>query len=281
MANIYYGNELAQQYNEALKEKISLIEGRKPKLAVILVGDNPASHSYVRSKEKACAYVGIETEVFLFDESVKEEVISFKIQVLNEDKNVDGILLQLPLPEHLDKQKLINAISPDKDVDGLHTLNVGFLWQKQLDHFIPCTPLGCIALLEKMGVEFSGKKAVVVGRSNLAGLPMANLLLQRDCTVTICHSKTVDLKEVCQSADIIVSATGVAHLIKEDYVKEGAYVVDVGISKVDGKIVGDVDFDQVKDKCAGITPMPKGTGPMTVAMLLSNTYKAYQEHQDD
>ena len=272
--NIVYGSELSERMNQELAAKVAALTGRKPRLAVILVGEDPASQIYVRSKEKACHKVGIEAETFLLPAESREEEVVGLIRKLNEDPSVDGILLQLPLPKGLDKDRLIDSISPEKDVDGLTSISAGRL-ANGLPGLVPCTPLGVIDLLEEMGCDFSGKHAVIVGRTRLVGLPLIHLLLKKNCTVTVCHSRTQDLPSVCRQADILVTAVGKAHMFTKDYIKEGVYAVDVGISRVDGKICGDLDFDNIKELCAGITPMPKGTGPMTIARLLQNTWQAY------
>lgn len=276
--NVVYGSELSKELKEDLAKQISSIEGRKPTLAVILVGENPASVSYVRGKNKACIEVGMECrQIDLKEETSEEELIEL-IKSLNEDKNVDGILVQLPLPGHINQKNILQTISPDKDVDGLHVVNAGKLFLGE-DGFVPCTPLGIMKLLERMGVEIAGKEVVVVGRSNLVGLPVSRLLTAAHATVTVCHSKTKDLTSICKRADILVAAIGKAKFITADYVKDGAYVIDVGVNRVDGKLCGDVDFENVAEKCSAITPVPKGVGPMTITMLLFNTLKAYKLHE--
>ena len=271
---IISGSELSLEIKEELKKQIAGFEGRKPCLAVILVGDNPASLSYVKSKNKAAHEVGFDYKQIDLDEKMSEDELIAEIHKLNLDDNVDGILVQLPLPDHMDKKRVLKHIDPHKDVDGLTPYNVGKFTLGE-DALIPCTPLGVMELLRKMNVEFEGKNAVVVGRSNLVGLPVARLLLNENCTVTTCHSKTKNLSEITNKADILVVAINQPRYIKKEYVKEGAYVIDVGINRVDGKLCGDVDFDDVKDKCQAITPVPKGVGPMTVTMLLKNTVEAY------
>ena len=271
---IISGSELSLEIKEELKKQIASFEGRKPCLAVILVGDNPASLSYVKSKNKAAHEVGFDYKQIDLDEKMSEDELIAEIHKLNLDDNVDGILVQLPLPDHMDKKRVLKHIDPHKDVDGLTPYNVGKFTLGE-DALIPCTPLGVMELLRKMNVEFEGKNAVVVGRSNLVGLPVARLLLNENCTVTTCHSKTKNLSEITNKADILVVAINQPRYIKKEYVKEGAYVIDVGINRVDGKLCGDVDFDDVKDKCQAITPVPKGVGPMTVTMLLKNTVEAY------
>ena len=252
-----------------------------PKLAVILVGNNPASLSYVTGKEKACAQVGMESELIRLPEATSQDELMAVVRRLNEDPAVDGILCQLPLPRGLDCAQVIREIRPDKDVDGFHPINVGKLHLKE-DGFVPCTPLGCMELLHRMGVNPSGKRAVVLGRSNLVGAPVARLLLNENATVTICHSKTENLPQVCAEADILIAAVGRAKMVTAEYVKEGAAVIDVGINRNEqGKLVGDVDFASVEPKAGFITPVPKGVGPMTITMLLKNTLKAYRQHEGE
>jgi methylenetetrahydrofolate dehydrogenase (NADP+)/methenyltetrahydrofolate cyclohydrolase len=263
--------EIAKQV-EALKEK-----GVTPGLAVVLVGEDPASQIYVRNKHKACEEVGIYSRKITLPEETTEEEILKIIDELNNDPEIDGILVQLPLPKHIDPDKVILSISPDKDVDGFHPVNAGRLLTGQ-DGFFPCTPLAVMELIKSAGVDVSGKEAVVVGRSNIVGKPVSMLLLRENATVTICHSKTKDLADVCRRADILVAAVGRPEMITADYVKEGAVVIDVGINRVgEKKVVGDVAFDEVKDKAAYITPVPGGVGPMTITMLLYNTLLSAQK----
>lgn len=263
--------EIAKQV-EALKEK-----GVTPGLAVVLVGEDPASQIYVRNKHKACEEVGIYSRKITLPEETTEEELLKIIDELNNDPEIDGILVQLPLPKHIDPDKVILSISPDKDVDGFHPVNAGRLLTGQ-DGFFPCTPLAVMELIKSAGVDVSGKEAVVVGRSNIVGKPVSMLLLRENATVTICHSKTKDLADVCRRADILVAAVGRPEMITADYVKEGAVVIDVGINRVgEKKVVGDVAFDEVKDKAAYITPVPGGVGPMTITMLLYNTLLSAQK----
>ena len=275
MGKIIYGSELSLKIKEKLKEEVAQIEGRKPTLAVILVGENPASVSYVRSKNKGCVEVGMECRQIDLPDTISQEELLNKIDELNKDDNIDGILVQLPLPKHLDEEEIIQAVDVNKDVDGFNFINAGRLF-KGKDSLVPCTPLGVIELLKEMDVDLTGKDVVVVGRSNLVGLPVARLLTKYHATVTLCHSRTKNLKEVCKRADILVAAIGKPRFFNHEYVKEGAYVIDVGINRVDGKLCGDVDFDDVVNHVSAITPVPKGVGPMTVTMLLSNTVKAYK-----
>jgi len=273
------GKALAQEYKQRLKEEIaSRKNSRAPFLAVILVGDDDASKTYVNAKEKACANVGIESSCLHLKKETTAEELAKEINRLNEDESVDGILLQLPLPSHLQSSYFLNMIKAEKDVDGLSSENVGRLWQGKVG-LRPCTPLGVVALLHKTGVNLVGKRALIIGRSKLVGKPLLKMLIDENMTVTLAHSHSENLKDLCLESDVIVAATGQAHLIKEDYVKEGSIVIDVGVSRIDGKIVGDVDYENVKDKCSYITPMPGGTGPMTIAMLLENTWWAYKEKE--
>lgn len=269
------GKTLSNEIKEELKAKIRgfLI---KPCLAVIQIGDDAASNVYIRSKEKACTELGIYFKHIKFNEHALEREVVNKIIELNNDEYVNGILLQLPIPPKFNQNKLINLIHRDKDVDGLTDYNAGKLF-KGCPNFVPCTPLGIIRLLDKYNIDIEGKHAVVVGRSNLVGKPMAMLLLEKGATVTVCHSKTVDLQAYTKQADILVVAVGQKHLITKDMVKEGAIVIDVGINRIDNKLYGDVDFDNVKDRVSYITPVPGGVGPMTVAMLLENVVKNYEK----
>ncbi|MDL0089695.1 bifunctional methylenetetrahydrofolate dehydrogenase/methenyltetrahydrofolate cyclohydrolase FolD [Campylobacter gastrosuis] len=248
--------------------------GVKPCLAVILVGEDKASQTYVASKEKACAACEIGSIMHRLPENTSQSELLALINVLNLDDSVDGILVQLPLPKHIDTNAVLEAIRPQKDVDGFHAINVGKL-SSGLDGFVPCTPLGIMVMLKEYGISVSGLNAVVIGRSNIVGKPMANLLLNESATVTITHSKTKNLKEICAGADLLVAAIGRANFVSADMVKDGAIVIDVGINRLDdGRLVGDVDFEKVAPKCEFITPVPGGVGPMTIAMLLSNTIKS-------
>ena len=281
MATILDGKEVSRIYREKLKKEIDsyVAQGfRKPGLAVILVGNDPASQVYVSNKRKACEKVGIESFFYHLSEDISEETLLNLVQELNSNPEVDGILVQLPLPRHLNPNLVIETINPDKDVDGFHPKNMGKLIANIGDGFIPCTPLGIKMLLQHYGIEIQGKDITVVGAGYIVGKPLSVLFLNMNGTVTTCHIYTKDLKKYTLNAEILVSATGVPHLIKEDMVKEGAVVIDVGISKVNGKIVGDVDFEKVKNKASYITPVPGGVGPMTVTALLYNTLKAYKKH---
>tara|TARA_X000000368_G_scaffold276636_1_gene219471 strand:- start:646 stop:1488 length:843 start_codon:yes stop_codon:yes gene_type:complete len=274
------GKNEAQKIREGIKKEITVLKAKKnkiPGLSVILVGDYVPSQIYVKNKEKNSKEVGINSKIIKYPKDVTESDILKKINELNKDENVSGILVQLPLPEHINKEKIINAIDHLKDVDGFNPINVGNL-ASGYKSIVPCTPLGCLLLIKKVENNLSGKHAVVVGRSNLNGKPMAQLLLKENCTVTIVHSKTKDLKIECQRADILVVAVGVANLVKADWVKKDSIVIDVGINKVGDKIVGDVSFDEVKKKAKAITPVPGGVGPMTIACLLRNTLDCFKDH---
>ncbi len=257
-----------------LKKRINKI----PNLTVILVGDFLPSQIYVKNKEKSAKEVGINSEIIKYPKNISEEEVLKKIDELNKNENISGILVQLPLPEQVSKEKIINAIDPSKDVDGFNPVNVGNL-SSGYKSIIPCTPLGCLLLIKNVEKNLSGKHAVIIGRSNLNGKPMAQLLLKENCTVTIVHSKTNNLKNECLRADILVAAVGVPNLIRKDWIKDNAVVIDVGINKVKNKIVGDVNFDEVKDKVKAITPVPGGVGPMTIACLLKNTLECFKAHQ--
>ena len=272
------GKKESALLREEIKKEISGIKekiNKSPGLSVILIGNFEPSQIYVKNKEKYSAEVGINSEVIKYSKEVKESEILEKIEELNNNKNVSGILVQLPLPAHINKEKIINTIKPSKDVDGFHPLNVGNL-SLGYKAIVPCTPLGCLLLIKKVEKNLTGKHAVIIGRSNLNGKPMAQLLLKENCTVSIVHSKTKDLKSECQKADILVAAVGVANLIKVDWVKKNSIIIDVGINKVNNKIVGDVDFEHVKEKVKAITPVPGGVGPMTIACLLKNTLECFK-----
>ena len=256
----------------SIKEKTNKVPG----LSVILIGEFAPSKIYVKNKEKNSKEVGINSEIIRYPKEVTEQEVLKKIEELNNEKNVSGILVQFPLPKQINKEKIINAINPLKEVDGFQPINVGNL-ASGYKAIVPWTPLGCLLLIKKIEKNLSGKHAVIIGRSNLNGKPMSQLLLKEDCTVTIVHSKTKNLKEECQRADILVAAVGVANLVKGDWVKKGSIVIDVGINKIGDKIVGDVKFDEVKDKVKAITPVPGGVGPMTIACLLKNTLECFKD----
>ena len=275
------GKKIAADLRADLKKKVAELKSNYnaiPGLTVILVGEDPPSKIYVKNKEKFAKEVGMNSEAIRYPEKVEEKVVLNKIKELNNNDNVSGILVQLPLPKHINKRKVIEAILPSKDVDGFHPMNVGNL-SSGYDSNIPCTPLGCYLLLKKVEKNLNGKHAVVIGRSNLNGKPMTQLLLKENCTVTVTHSKTKDLKAECCRADIIVAAVGRPKLVKGDWVKKGAIVIDVGINKTDSGLVGDVDFDEVAKVAKAITPVPGGVGPMTIACLLNNTIECFKKAQ--
>lgn len=273
------GKEISTKTKNMIKAEIEEIRKtgkRVPKLAVILVGDNQASQVYVRNKEKACAYVGMESLRINRDANFSEEDLLKLIDELNHDECVDGILVQLPLPKTIDEEKVLKAIAPEKDVDGFHPANIAKLFLNE-EGFIPCTPYGMMVMLEEIGYDLDGKEVVVVGRSNIVGKPVALLALHHNATVTIAHSHTKNLQEVTSRADVLIAAIGKAKFFTADYVKEGAVVLDVGMNRDEnGKLCGDVDFDDVKEKVAAITPVPGGVGPMTIAMLMKNTLLSYK-----
>ncbi len=276
MAVIIDGKAVSQKVKEDAAAKAAALKqkGIIPALAVVLVGENPASQVYVRNKVKACAFCGIRSEQILLPADTAEEELLAVVERLNRDDSIHGILVQLPLPKQIDETKILRAISPLKDVDAFHPVNVGKIMIGDYD-FLPCTPAGCMELLKAAGVSAAGKHAVVVGRSNIVGKPMAMLLLHDNATVTICHSKTPDLKEECLRADILIAAVGREKVITADMVKPGAAVIDVGMNRnAEGKLCGDVDFAAVKEVAGAITPVPGGVGPMTIAMLMQNTVKA-------
>ena len=273
-ATILNGKQLASSIKTSLKEKISNLK-QKPTLAVIIVGNNPASETYVRSKEKACLETGINSKTYKLDENIKEAELLELIDLLNKDNDVNGILVQLPLPSHINTDHILHAITPIKDVDGFHPLNTGLLLKKNPKAFIPCTPKGILKLLHLAKKDLTGLNAVVVGRSQIVGLPIAHLLINENCTVTVTHSKTKNLKEICKSADILIAALGKTEFITKDYIKENSIIIDVGINRTTDGLKGDVKFSDAIDLCSHITPVPGGVGPMTIAMLLENTYEAF------
>ena len=272
------GKKQAEIIRNEIKKEISDLKkksGKTPSLTVILIGDFAPSLIYVKNKEKSAREVGINSEIIRYPKNVSEKDILEKIEELNKNDEISGILVQLPLPSQISKEKIINAINPSKDVDGFNPVNVGNL-SSGYDSIVPCTPLGCLLLIKNIESNLAGKHAVIIGRSNLNGKPMAQLLLKENCTVTIVHSKTNDLQNECLKADILVAAVGVPNLIKKDWVKKNAIVIDVGINKVGEKIVGDVNFDALKDNVKAITPVPGGVGPMTIACLLKNTLTCFK-----
>ena len=275
------GKKEAELLREEIKKEILEIKESKnkvPGLTVILIGNYTPSLIYVKNKEKNSKEVGMNSDVIKYSDDVTEKEILEKIKELNNDQNVSGILVQLPLPKQIIKEKIINAIHPSKDVDGFNPVNVGNL-SSGYKGLVPCTPMGCLMLIKKVEKNLSGKHAVIIGRSNLNGKPMAQLLLKENCTVTIVHSKTKNLQQECLKADILVAAVGVPNLVKKDWVKKDAIVIDVGINKLNDKIVGDVEFDQVKNIAKAITPVPGGVGPMTIACLLKNTLECFKASQ--
>ena len=275
------GKKEAELLRDGIKKEVLKIKESKnkvPGLTVILIGNYIPSQIYVKNKEKNSKEVGMNSDVIKYSDDVTEKEILEKIKELNNDQNVSGILVQLPLPKQINKEKIINAIHPSKDVDGFNPVNVGNL-SSGYKGLVPCTPMGCLMLIKKVEKNLSGKHAVIIGRSNLNGKPMAQLLLKENCTVTIVHSKTKDLQQECLKADILVAAVGVPNLVKKNWVKKDAIVIDVGINKLNDKIVGDVEFDQVKDIAKAITPVPGGVGPMTIACLLKNTLECFKASQ--
>ena len=283
MAEIVYGSEIAKKIKAKLAAKMQTLkqEGKRlPKLCVVLVGNHPASLSYVTGKEKACREIGMENDLIRLPQDISEKTLLDFIRKLNADAAVDGILVQLPLPAHINEHKVLFAIDPAKDVDGFHPISLGKLMLQE-DTFISCTPKGIMRILEEIGYDdLSGKKAVVVGRSNIVGNPVAQLLMNKHATVTVCHSRTKNVEEIAAQADILIAAIGKPRYIHASWVKEGAVVIDVGINRDENnKLCGDVDFEAVKEKAAYITPVPKGVGPMTIAMLLENTLEAYEKKE--
>ena len=275
------GKKIAENLRIKLKKEIEQLPASqiRPGLTVILIGDDLASQIYVRNKEKFAQEVGIRSKILKFDSTITEQNLISEIHKLNSDTSVHGILVQLPLPNHINSRKIISEIDPGKDVDGFHPVNVGNLSAGN-EALVPCTPYGCYLLLKEVVSDLSGLHAVIIGRSNINGKPMAQLLLKEDCTVTIAHSKTKNLKQLCLTADILVAAAGKAHMVKSDWVKSDCVVIDVGINRLEEngnkKIVGDVDFENIKNKVKAITPVPGGVGPMTISCLLNNTFKAYK-----
>ncbi|MEI5908126.1 bifunctional methylenetetrahydrofolate dehydrogenase/methenyltetrahydrofolate cyclohydrolase FolD [Bacillus spongiae] len=273
MANILDGRKISEKIRESISVEVDDLKrlGVTPGLAVVLVGDNKASKTYVTMKQKACEKLGMHSILFEYPESLTEQELLAKVQELNEDESIHGILVQLPLPEHLSEVKIIESIAPEKDVDGLHPISIGRMMTGQ-ETFLPCTPFGIMKMLEFENISVEGKHVVIVGRSNIVGKPAGQLFLQQNATVTYCHSRTKDLEVHTRRADIIVMAVGKAKLLKEDHIKDGAIVIDVGMNRDEnGKLCGDVDYESVKEKSAYITPVPGGVGPMTITMLMNNT----------
>lgn len=277
--NILSGTELAKKLKNKMRMEVSALKekyGRVPHLVVIMVGDDPASQSYVKGKSKACDEVGIRNTTVYLDKDISQVELLRRIQEFNLIDKVDGILVQLPLPPHIDEHAVMNFINPKRDVDGFHPFNVDGLYTGK-ECICPCTPKGIIKLLDYANVPIKGANVVVIGRSNIVGLPVAKMLLDRDATVTVCHSKTQGLSEITKKADILVVAIGKPKFVTEDMVREGAVVIDVGVNRIDGKLCGDVDFENVKDKASGITPVPGGVGPMTITCLMENTIECFKQ----
>ena len=274
------GKALSEKVLKEIEKEHSELEkkvGRKAGLAVIIVGENPASQIYVRNKIRACEKVGFHSETIRLDENITEENLLLEIEKLNNNSNIDGILVQLPIPKHIDGLKIINAISAEKDVDGFHTTNIGKMMIGDETGFLPCTPAGVVQMFEEYNIDLEGKDVLVIGQSNIVGKPMTLLLIKKRATVQVCNSKTKNLSEKLQKADVVVAAAGSPKLVKASDVKEDVVVIDVGINRVDGKLCGDVDFEEVSKKASFITPVPGGVGPMTIAMLIKNTFKSYKQ----
>lgn len=272
------GKGIAQKTLAYIEKEHKLLKdkyGRAAGLAVIMAGDNPASEIYVKNKIKACETAGIYSRTIKLDENVTEKDLIEEIEKLNKDDKIDGILVQLPLPVHIDELKIINAISPEKDVDGFHSVNLGKMIIGDKTGFLPCTPYGIMQLLDEYGIDPAGKDTVIIGRSNIVGKPAAILFIEKSATVQVCNTKTKNIKDKIRNADIIIAAVGVPNFIKGEDIKEGAVVIDVGINRVNGKLCGDVDYEEVSEKAGYITPVPGGVGPMTIASLIKNTFKSY------
>jgi len=272
------GKGIAQKTLAYIEKEHKLLKdkyGRAAGLAVIMAGDNPASEIYVKNKIKACETAGIYSRTIKLDENVTEKDLIEEIEKLNKDDKIDGILVQLPLPAHIDELKIINAISPEKDVDGFHSVNLGKMIIGDKTGFLPCTPYGIMQLLDEYGIDPAGKDTVIIGRSNIVGKPAAILFIEKSATVQVCNTKTKNIKDKIRNADIVIAAVGVPNFIKGEDIKEGAVVIDVGINRVNGKLCGDVDYEEVSEKAGYITPVPGGVGPMTIASLIKNTFKSY------
>lgn len=272
------GKGIAQKTLAYIEKEHKLLKdkyGRAAGLAVIMAGDNPASEIYVKNKIKACEIAGIYSRTIKLDENVTEKDLIEEIEKLNKDDKIDGILVQLPLPAHIDELKIINAISPEKDVDGFHSVNLGKMIIGDKTGFLPCTPYGIMQLLDEYGIDPAGKDTVIIGRSNIVGKPAAILFIEKSATVQVCNTKTKNIKDKIRNADIVIAAVGVPNFIKGEDIKEGAVVIDVGINRVNGKLCGDVDYEEVSEKAGYITPVPGGVGPMTIASLIKNTFKSY------
>ena len=279
MTVILDGKKLAEKITQQIKEEVSNIE-KKPKLAVILVGNNPASEIYVRNKQKKAEYLGFESIVIPLPDDISEDNLLEHIFILNEDMNINAILVQLPLPKHINKQRILEAIDPIKDVDGFTSYNFGKLALGYTPYAYPCTPKGIIRIFQEYNIELEGKNIVVIGRSNIVGKPLSIMLQNNNATVTLAHSKTTDLKSICKNADILISAVGSPNLITAEYIKENAIIIDVGINRTEEGLKGDIAFDEVLQKTSYITPVPGGVGPMTIAMLMENTLELYKKQQN-
>ncbi|MBU8907733.1 bifunctional methylenetetrahydrofolate dehydrogenase/methenyltetrahydrofolate cyclohydrolase FolD [Desertibacillus haloalkaliphilus] len=280
-AELISGKELAQQKREDMKAEVEQLArtGAVPGLAVILIGEDPASQSYVKAKEKACNNIGIHSVVQRLPEATTEQELLAEIDRLNEDETIHGILVQLPLPDHISEKAVIESISPEKDVDGFHPINIGRMMIGE-EGFLPCTPFGIVEMIKSKGIEISGKHVVVIGRSNIVGKPVGQLLLNEHATVTYCHSRTKNMKELTKQADILIVAVGIANFVGSDYIKDDAVVIDVGVNRLDnGKLCGDVKFDEAKEVASYLTPVPGGVGPMTITMLLHNTIQSFKRTQ--
>lgn len=283
MGHIISGKELSKTIRSEVKDRVEKLTEeykRSPHLAVVLVGDDPASRSYVKAKERACKKAMIKSTVIIKDESISEDELLQIIEDLNEDSTIDGILVQLPLPKQINEDTVIDAIQLEKDVDGFHPLNLAYMHLGR-EAIYPATPKGIMTMIHSANIDVKGKKALVIGRSNIVGKPVAMLLLKEHATVTIAHSRTKNLKEECLAADVIIAAVGRPNMVTADMVKQGAIVIDVGVNRVDGKLVGDVDFEQVKEKASYITPVPGGVGPMTITSLLENTLECYERRMNN
>ena len=279
-AEVIYGDQLALSLRQEMKEEVAVLKekGIVPKLVVVLIGNDPASKSYVSGKQKAADFIGIDSELITLDDTTSEQALLDLIEKLNNDESVNGILVQLPLPDQINEQAIIEAISPEKDVDGFHPISIGRMLTQQ-DTFLPCTPFGILTMLQSKNIEIAGKHAVIVGRSNIVGKPVGQLLLNEHATVSYCHSRTKDLKAMTKQADILIAAVGREEMIDASYIKPGAVVIDVGVNRTkEGTLTGDVDFEAAKAVASYITPVPKGVGPMTITMLMKNTIKAAKNH---
>lgn len=279
-AEVIYGDQLALSLRQEMKEEVAVLKekGIVPKLVVVLIGNDPASKSYVSGKQKAADFIGIDSELITLDDTTSEQALLDLIEKLNNDESVNGILVQLPLPDQINEQAIIEAISPEKDVDGFHPISIGRMLTQQ-DTFLPCTPYGILTMLQSKNIEIAGKHAVIVGRSNIVGKPVGQLLLNEHATVSYCHSRTKDLKAMTKQADILIAAVGREEMIDASYIKPGAVVIDVGVNRTkEGTLTGDVDFEAAKAVASYITPVPKGVGPMTITMLMKNTIEAAKNH---